>query len=147
MGPVIFAWVESTTRLEWRWIWWIQSSAYSTVSLFLHIQGLTLVTRIVTIGALFPFILLIMRETRESVILRRRAAKLRKEHQPGEKNDKADQNLFQAPDGVVGRFTAWSEMNRIGLWEAMCTSALRPFSMYLSLLLTPAGLYLCQIIA
>ncbi|AFR97650.2 drug transporter [Cryptococcus neoformans C23] len=107
MGPVIFAWVESTTRLEWRWIWWIQS---------------------MTIGALFPFILLIMRETRESVILRRRAAKLRKEHQPGEKNEKADQNLFQAPDGVVGRFTAWSEMNRIGLWEAMRTSALRPFT-------------------
>lgn len=141
MGPVIYAWVESTPRLEWRWIWWLQSSAYSTVSLFLHIQGLTLVTRIVTIGALFPFILLIMRETRESVILRRRAAKLRKEHQSGDNHEKGYHSLFQAPDGVIGRFTARSEMNRIGFWEAMRTSALRPFSMYLSLLLTPADRY------
>ncbi|KIR24797.1 drug transporter [Cryptococcus deuterogattii 99/473] len=107
IGPVIYAWVESTPRLEWRWIWWIQS---------------------ITIGALFPFILLIMCETRESVILRRRAAKLRKEHQSGGTNGKGDRDLFQAPNEIRGRFTAWSEMNRIGFWEAMRTSALRPFT-------------------
>lgn len=101
-------------------------------------RGLTFVTQTVTIGALFPFILLIMCETRESVILRRRAAKLRKEHQSGGTNGKGDRDLFQAPNEIRGRFTAWSEMNRIGFWEAMRTSALRPFSMCFPSLFTSA---------
>ncbi|KAK8847392.1 hypothetical protein IAR55_005250 [Kwoniella newhampshirensis] len=91
VGPLVFAWVESDPRLQWRWVWWIQT---------------------ILIGALFPFILLFMRETRESVILRRRARKLRKER--------------GLEDG--GRYTARSEIGKVGFFAAMKMSSTRPIT-------------------
>ncbi|WWC59282.1 uncharacterized protein I303_101833 [Kwoniella dejecticola CBS 10117] len=87
-GPLLFCWVESTERLQWRWIWYIQS---------------------MMIAALIVPICLIMRETREPVILRRRAKKLRKER-----------GLM---DG--GRYTARSEIGKVSFWNGIKTNCLR----------------------
>ncbi|WWD21484.1 hypothetical protein CI109_105970 [Kwoniella shandongensis] len=91
IGPLVFAWVESSPKLEWRWVWWIQ---------------------MMIIGALIPFIFMAMRETRESVILRRRAKNLRKER------------------GLIdgGRYTARSEVGKVGFLEAVKTSSTRPIT-------------------
>ncbi|WVQ83155.1 hypothetical protein IAT38_005293 [Cryptococcus sp. DSM 104549] len=90
-GSFWFAWVESNPKLEWRWIWWIQT---------------------MIIGALLPCIFFTMRETRDSIILRRRAKKMRKEH--GLDNG--------------GRYTARSEVGKVGFVEAMTTSCSRPIT-------------------
>ncbi|WVR04612.1 hypothetical protein IAU60_001623 [Kwoniella sp. DSM 27419] len=91
LGPVAFSWVETNPRLEWRWVWWIQS---------------------IMIAALIPPIFIIMRETRETIILRRKAKRLRKER--------------GLADG--GRYTARSEAGRISFWAAMRTSVVRPIT-------------------
>ncbi|OCF32630.1 drug transporter [Kwoniella heveanensis BCC8398] len=91
LGPVMFCWVESDSRLEWRWVWWIQS---------------------IMIAVFIPVISLILRETREPIILRRRAKKLRKER--------------GLSDG--GRYTARSEVGKVNFWVAMRTSLVRPIT-------------------
>ncbi|WVQ83221.1 hypothetical protein IAT38_005360 [Cryptococcus sp. DSM 104549] len=90
-GSFWFAWVESDPSLEWRWIWWIQ---------------------MIIFGALLPIIYFVMRETREPVILRQRAKRLRKER--------------GLADG--GRYTARSEVGKLGLLAMMRTSAVRPIT-------------------
>ncbi|ODN85273.1 hypothetical protein L198_07597 [Cryptococcus wingfieldii CBS 7118] len=92
LGPAVYAWVESNPNLRWRWIWWIQC---------------------MLIVVLIPLICLILPETRESVILRRRAHNLRKE-------------LEKSGIDVGGRFTARSEIKRVKFWKAMSVSATRP---------------------
>ncbi|WVW78489.1 hypothetical protein I302_100444 [Kwoniella bestiolae CBS 10118] len=94
LGPFIFCWVESNPKLQWRWIWWIQA---------------------MMIAALIIPIFLVMRETRESIILRRRAKKLRKER--------------GLNDG--GRYTARSEVGKVNFTEAMKTSSLRAITFLL----------------
>ncbi|WVQ98033.1 hypothetical protein IAU59_005155 [Kwoniella sp. CBS 9459] len=91
LGPVMFCWVESNPRLEWRWVWWIQS---------------------IMIAVFIPVISLILRETREPIILRRRAKKLRKER--------------GLSDG--GRYTARSEVGKVSFWVAMRASLVRPIT-------------------
>ncbi|WWD00553.1 hypothetical protein V866_007487 [Kwoniella sp. B9012] len=94
LGPFVFCWVESNPKLQWRWIWWIQA---------------------MMIAALIVPIFLVMRETRESIILRRRAKKLRKER--------------GLSDG--GRYTARSEVGKVNFTEAMKTSSLRAITFLL----------------
>ncbi|WRT64795.1 uncharacterized protein IL334_001729 [Kwoniella shivajii] len=87
-GPLMFCWVESNPKLEWRWMWWIQS---------------------MMITILIIPIFLILRETREPVILRRQAKKLRKERGLSD----------------VGRYTARSEIGKISFWVMMRSNCLR----------------------
>ncbi|WWC67915.1 uncharacterized protein I206_101833 [Kwoniella pini CBS 10737] len=94
LGPFFFCWVESNENLEWRWIWWIQA---------------------ILIGALIVPIFVLMRETRESIILRRRAIKLRKER--------------GLSDG--GRYTARSEVGKVNFVQAMKSSSLRAITFLL----------------
>lgn len=65
---------------------------------------------VVAIGAYIPFVVFILTETRAPVIIRRRAAVLRKER--------------GLTDG--GRYTARSEIGRQKFFAAMSTSLLRP---------------------
>lgn len=58
MGPALMSWVEMNPRLEWRWISWIN-----------------LIFAVVIALAMILF----MKETRGSVILSRKAKKMRKE--------------------------------------------------------------------
>ncbi|WRT64796.1 uncharacterized protein IL334_001730 [Kwoniella shivajii] len=88
IGPFIFCWVETNPKLQWRWIWWIQA---------------------MMIAALIIPIFLVMRETRETIILRRRAKRLRKER--------------GIHDG--GRYTARSEVQKVNFIQAMTSSSLR----------------------
>ncbi|WWC86939.1 uncharacterized protein L201_001819 [Kwoniella dendrophila CBS 6074] len=88
IGPLIFCWVESNASLQWRWMWWIQC--------------------IMIILLVIP-ILTIMKETRESVILRRRAKRLREER--------------GLNDG--GRYTARYEIGKISFWTMMKINCLR----------------------
>ncbi|WWC86940.1 uncharacterized protein L201_001820 [Kwoniella dendrophila CBS 6074] len=88
IGPFIFCWVESNPKLEWRWIWWIQC---------------------MLLAALIVPIFVILKETRETIILRRRAKKLRIER--------------GLSDG--GRYTARSEIGKVNFTQAMKTSSLR----------------------
>lgn len=65
----------------------------------------------VIMAAYFPFICLIMRETRATVILRRKAAHLRK-----------------TATGFNARFTARSEIEKVKFTVALRESLLRPIS-------------------
>ncbi|KAJ9115904.1 hypothetical protein QFC22_005047 [Naganishia vaughanmartiniae] len=56
LAPVAMSWVEARSSLQWRWIQWIQ---------------------IIIFGAFLPF-LMVIPETRDGVILRRKAATMRK---------------------------------------------------------------------
>jgi hypothetical protein len=67
----------------------------------------------VTFGLYFPLVALVLRETRATVLLRRKAKKLRTER--------------GMQDG--GRYTAKSEVNKQALGEAMKRSLSRPLSM------------------
>ncbi|RSH92160.1 hypothetical protein EHS25_008575 [Saitozyma podzolica] len=91
IGPVIMSWVEANPKLQWRWIQWIQ---------------------LILMGAYFPTVFLALKETRASVILRRKARRLRKE-----RGDK---------DG--GRYTARSEVEKVSFAVAMRQSLLRPLT-------------------
>lgn len=95
LAPVIFSWVEADPRFEWRWIQWFQ---------------------MITFGLYFPIVVLVLRETRASVLLRRKAKKLRDER--------------GMMDG--GRYVARSEVNKLDLGEAMKRSLSRPL-MFLAL--------------
>ncbi|KAL1411719.1 hypothetical protein Q8F55_002685 [Vanrija albida] len=88
-GAVTMAWVEVVPRLGWRWIQWIQ---------------------FIVLGAFFPVCLVVMRETRATVILRRRAARLRKER--------------GLSDG--GRYLARAEIDKVKFVTAMGQSMTRP---------------------
>lgn len=65
-----------------------------------------------TFGAYFPIVVFVLRETRATVLLRRKAKKLR------------DERGMQ--DG--GRYVARSEVNKLDLGEAMKRSLSRPLS-------------------
>lgn len=67
-------------------------------------------TWLVAIGAYIPLVVFVLSETRAPVIVRRKAAKLRKER--------------GMADG--GRYTARSEIGRLKFLAAMSTSLLRP---------------------
>lgn len=58
VGPVWAGWVEQNASLEWRWIQWIQA---------------------IFTGGAFVLILIFLKETRGSIILIRRAARMRKQ--------------------------------------------------------------------
>ncbi|CAK5267428.1 unnamed protein product [Mycena citricolor] len=58
LAPVVYGWVEMNSRLEWRWIEWIQ---------------------MIYCGVYTVIVLLVMRETRSSILLVRLAQKVRKE--------------------------------------------------------------------
>lgn len=92
--------VDVDERLGWRWVWWIQMSE------FWHSEH----TDEVILGVLLPAIIVVMRETRETVILRRRAAALRKERGLG--------------DG--GKYLARADVTKVKFSEAMRQSLLRP---------------------
>jgi hypothetical protein len=92
IAPVGMSWVEQNHKLEWRWIQWIQ---------------------IILVGAYFPFVPLLMPETRSTVILRRLAKKLRKERANGE-----------AERGAI--YSARSEVGKMKITELMKVSLVRP---------------------
>ncbi|OCF57017.1 hypothetical protein L486_05874 [Kwoniella mangroviensis CBS 10435] len=89
MGAAVMCWAEANSRLEWRWIIWIQ---------------------MIILGVYWPITLLILRETRAPVLLRRKAKNLR------------DERGMQ--DG--GRYTARSEVDKEPFWTAMRKSLSRP---------------------
>ncbi|KAJ1026257.1 hypothetical protein NDA16_002344 [Ustilago loliicola] len=78
IGPVWAGWVEQNTRLEWRWIQYIQA---------------------IYTGFILILLLLFLRETRGSIILTRRAAKLRKT--TGDNRYKARAELERASLSVL----------------------------------------------
>ncbi|BEI79799.1 hypothetical protein CcaverHIS002_0103280 [Cutaneotrichosporon cavernicola] len=86
-GGMIFAFV--TTHLGWRWTWWLI---------------------LITLGACAPLFVFLMPETRGSIILRRRAKKLRQER--------------GLNDG--GRYLSHGEMNKVRFLTALKTSMIRP---------------------
>ncbi|KAL7418993.1 hypothetical protein Q5752_006677 [Cryptotrichosporon argae] len=87
LGGVTMCWVE--VALGWRWIQWIQ---------------------FIVLGAFVPIVLVVMRETRATVVLRRKAAALRRAR--------------GAQDGAV--YMARSEVDKEAFWSAMRTSLFRP---------------------
>jgi hypothetical protein len=105
IGAVVFGWVEANPKLEWRWIQWVQYSASSHDRDISHGKA----HRLVIMGAFFPIICFIMRETRATVILRRRAAKYRK-----------------TLTGFPARFTARSEIEKVKFSVALQQSLMRP---------------------
>ncbi|KAJ9105073.1 hypothetical protein QFC19_003705 [Naganishia cerealis] len=97
IAPIAMSWVEARPDLGWRWIQWIQ---------------------VILFGVCLPFIMLIP-ETREGVILRRKAAQKRKESRKLGNQSTTD----VAVDCV---YLARSEINKPGLVELIKVSSLRP---------------------
>ncbi|WWC63027.1 uncharacterized protein I303_105626 [Kwoniella dejecticola CBS 10117] len=89
LGAATMCWVEANSKLEWRWIAWIQ---------------------MIACGVYWPIAYFVLRETRASVLLRRKAKKLR-----------VTRGL---QDG--GRYTARSEVDKEKFWVAMRRSLSRP---------------------
>ncbi|KAJ9115745.1 hypothetical protein QFC24_006928 [Naganishia onofrii] len=88
------SWVEARPDLEWRWIQWIQ---------------------VIIFAVFLPFIMMIP-ETREGVILRRKAAKKRKESRKMAEQGENDESVYLAR----------SEINKPPLIELIKISSLRP---------------------
>ena len=107
LGPVVMCWVEANPHLGWRWIQWIQMSEFSTYS-FVSYESLS--TPVVACGVYWPLVVFLLQETRSSVLLRRRAKKMRKER--------------GMADG--GRFTSKSEVDKPKFWVALRQSVSRP---------------------
>jgi hypothetical protein len=101
VGPVFFGFVE--VSLRWRWIQWIQFSKFSVL----------LKLTAVALGVYLPFVIWIMRETRSTVILTRRAKKLRKER--------------GMADG--GTYRSRAEETKLPFVQAMKISLVRPLGM------------------
>jgi hypothetical protein len=93
------SWVEARPDLEWRWIQWIQ---------------------VIIFAVFLPFIMMIP-ETREGVILRRKAAKKRKESRKMAEQGENDERVYLAR----------SEINKPPLIELIKISSLRPICMSL----------------
>jgi hypothetical protein len=91
------SWVEARPDLEWRWIQWIQ---------------------IIIFGASLPLLVMIP-ETRDGVILRRKAARMRKEmrKQGGKKSTNAS---------VESEYRARSEVDKPKLSDLVKVSLTRP---------------------
>ncbi|WRT66787.1 uncharacterized protein IL334_003750 [Kwoniella shivajii] len=89
LGAATMCWAEANPHLEWRWISWIQ---------------------MIALAAYLPIAFLVLRETRASVLLRRKAKKLR-----------IERGML---DG--GRYTARSEVDKEEFWAAMRRSLSRP---------------------
>ncbi|TXT10572.1 hypothetical protein VHUM_02077 [Vanrija humicola] len=88
LGGAVFGFVD--VRASWRWVWYV------------HTIG---------IGAMIPAVVFGTKETRSDVILRRRAAKLRKER--------------GLADGGV--YMHSSEVDKVSFWKAVTASVYRPF--------------------
>ncbi|WOO83005.1 Efflux pump atB [Vanrija pseudolonga] len=88
LGGAVFGYVD--VRASWRWVWYV------------HTIG---------IGAMIPVVVFGLKETRTDIILRRRAAKLRKER--------------GLADGGV--YMHASEVDKVSFWSAVTTSLYRPF--------------------
>ncbi|KAG1834348.1 major facilitator superfamily domain-containing protein [Suillus subluteus] len=86
LGPMIAGWIEANPSLQWRWIQWIQAIVSGVCSISM---------------------LLILRETRSTVILVRMARQVRK-------------------DTGDGRYRARSEANKPCLMSMIATSCTRP---------------------
>ncbi|KAG1776576.1 major facilitator superfamily domain-containing protein, partial [Suillus placidus] len=89
LGPMIAGWIEANPSLQWRWIQWIHAIVSGVCSIS---------------------ILLVMRETRSTVILARMARQVRK-------------------DTGDGRYRARSEANKPCLMSMIATSCTRPLSL------------------
>lgn len=112
MAPIAMSWVEARSDLGWRWIQWIQ---------------------VIIFAVFLPFIIMIP-ETREGVILRRQAAKKRKEvRKMAEQGGEANESIYLAR----------SELNKPSLTELLKVSSLRPICEYR--LLTMAYLLILMI--
>ncbi|KAJ9107641.1 hypothetical protein QFC21_001101 [Naganishia friedmannii] len=94
VAPIAMSWVEARPDLGWRWIQWIQ---------------------VIIFAVFLPFIMLIP-ETREAVILRRKAAKKRKESRKTGEQGKTEETVYLAR----------SEVNKPPLIELIKISSLRP---------------------
>ncbi|KAL1409161.1 hypothetical protein Q8F55_005990 [Vanrija albida] len=88
LGGAVFGFVD--VRASWRWVWYI------------HTIG---------VGFMIPFVVFGLKETRTDIILRRRAAQLRKER--------------GLADGGV--YMHSSEVDKVSFWKAVTTSLYRPF--------------------
>lgn len=108
VAPPVFSWVEAAPGLGFRWIHWIQMSEYAGGSV---VWKCALLTAVAT-AACLPFMIVILPETRTSIILRRRAEALRKER--------------GMEDG--GRYTARGEVEKKHFWASMRLSLSRPLS-------------------
>ncbi|KAJ9108581.1 hypothetical protein QFC19_002297 [Naganishia cerealis] len=91
------SWVEARSSLQWRWIQWIQ---------------------IIIFGAFLPFMMVIP-ETRDGVILRRKAARMRKEMR--KLAGKSATN-----DTVDAEYRARSEVDKPRLIDLVKVSLTRP---------------------
>jgi MFS family permease len=86
LGPMIAGWIEANPSLQWRWIHWIQA---------------------IVSGVCSVSMLLVLKETRSTVILARIACRVRK-------------------DTGDGRYRAKSEVNKPCLMSMIATSCARP---------------------
>lgn len=89
LGGATMVFVEVDQRLRWRWVWWIQ---------------------FIIVGVFIPVVAFVMVETRDTVILRRKAKQLRK--------------VRGMTDGA--RYLARSEVTKVKFSVAMRESLLRP---------------------
>lgn len=89
LGGATMVFVEVDERLRWRWVWWIQ---------------------FIIVGVFIPIVAFVMIETRDTVILRRKAKQLRKAR--------------GTSDGA--RYLARSEVTKVKFAVAMRESLLRP---------------------
>lgn len=89
LGGATMVFVEVDQRLRWRWVWWIQ---------------------FIVVGVFIPIVALVMVETRDTVILRRKAKNYRK--------------VRGMSDGA--RYLARSEVTKVRFAVAMRESLLRP---------------------
>ncbi|KAJ9121389.1 hypothetical protein QFC24_004727 [Naganishia onofrii] len=95
------SWVEARSSLQWRWIQWIQ---------------------VIIFGAFLPF-LMVIPETRDGVILRRKAATMRKEMR--KLAGKASTNA-----SVDAEYRARSEVDKPKLIDLVKVSLTRPVSFF-----------------
>ncbi|WWC88263.1 uncharacterized protein L201_003170 [Kwoniella dendrophila CBS 6074] len=89
LGGATMCWAEANPHLQWRWIAWIQ---------------------MIALGIYWPIAFFVLKETRATVLLRRKAKKLRDER--------------GLKDG--GRYTARSEVDKEDFWVSMRRSLSRP---------------------
>lgn len=105
VGGTIAAYVD--VRVGWRWVWWVIVSESSTD----EVQEERDADSLVSLGSLIPLFVMIMPETRSGLILRRRAAKMRKD--------------LGGKEGGM-RYLAHDEVEKVAFLTALKTSLFRP---------------------
>jgi len=107
LGPTIAGWIEANPSLEWRWIQWVhvmyRMISFHLALFFYHSSSVS--------GVYFVSVLLLMTETRSTVILTRMARKVRK-------------------DTGDDRYRARAEINKPSLASMIAISCTRPFCKY-----------------